>query len=203
MSRNSRNWINRMVSEPYYLLHFLAFFSYIPLRCSAAHVLCPLRSTHLLRREIQALLAFCVLAAVKFGGYAAGTWVRCDTRWIHILFALWQIRAFKKRIRVSDSTIHDSDTWVVKSESWQAFVADTLFFAKIFLAAIALIIDYHLALFYAATFVVIYIITQQPAHGGLGTRMITWFPSNSFFSLLRLLGYNKSIDTAPVGNVAY
>ncbi|KAL6524062.1 hypothetical protein OROMI_031157 [Orobanche minor] len=124
MSTNSRNWMNRIISEPYYLLHFIAFFSYIPLRCSAAHVLCPHRSAHLLRREIQALLAFCVLAAVK----------------------------------------------VVKSESWEAFVADTLFFAKIFLAAIALVIDYHLALFYAVAF-------------------FGW--------------YNKSIDTPPVGNIAY
>ncbi|KAL0323804.1 UNVERIFIED_CONTAM: Thioredoxin-related transmembrane protein 2 [Sesamum calycinum] len=128
MSTNSRNAnpvhrVNRMISEPYYLLHFLAFFFYIPVRCSAAHVFSPVRSAHLLHREIQALLAFCVLAAVK----------------------------------------------VVRTESWEAFIADTLFFAKIFLAAIALVVDYRLALWYALAFLVIYIISQQPAYGGLGT----------------------------------
>ncbi|GFP96705.1 thioredoxin-related transmembrane protein 2 [Phtheirospermum japonicum] len=106
MSSNNRNWMNRMVSEPYYLLHFLAFFSYIPLRCSAAQVLSPLRSAHLLHREIQALLVFCVLAAIK----------------------------------------------VVKTESWEAFTSDILLSAKIFLAAIALVMDYHLALWYAVAF---------------------------------------------------
>ncbi|EYU20426.1 hypothetical protein ABFS82_01G019400 [Erythranthe guttata] len=120
---NSMNWMNRMVSEPYYLLHFLLFFSYIPLRCSAANILSPLRSAHLLHRETQALLAFCVLAAIK----------------------------------------------VTRSESWEAFISDTLFHAKIFLAAIALVMDYHLALWYALAFLVIYIIAEQPAYGGLGT----------------------------------
>ncbi|KAK4419939.1 Thioredoxin-related transmembrane protein 2 [Sesamum alatum] len=128
MSTNSRNanpvhWANRMISEPYYLLHLLAFFFYIPVRCAAAHVFSPVRSAHLLHREIQALLGFCVLAAIK----------------------------------------------VVRTESWEAFIADTLFFAKIFLAAIALVVDYRLALWYALAFLVIYIISQQPAYGGLGT----------------------------------
>ncbi|KAK6161882.1 hypothetical protein DH2020_001723 [Rehmannia glutinosa] len=121
---NPLNWMNRMVSEPYYLLHFLAFFSYIPVRCSAAQVLSPPRSAHLLHREIQALLTFCVLAAVKVRG---------------------------------------------KRESWEAFIADTLFFKEIFLAAMSLVLDYHLALWYALAFAVIYIIAQQPAYGGLGT----------------------------------
>ncbi|KAH6835809.1 Thioredoxin superfamily protein, partial [Perilla frutescens var. hirtella] len=120
---NSVNWMNRMVSEPYYLLHLLAFFSYIPVRCSAVQVLSSRSSAHLLHREIQALLAFCVLVAIK----------------------------------------------VVKTESWEAFIADTLFYAKVFLAAIALVLDYHLALWYALAFLVIYVIAQQPACGGLGT----------------------------------
>ncbi|KAL3655680.1 hypothetical protein CASFOL_000076 [Castilleja foliolosa] len=123
MSSNNRNWMNRMISEPYYLLHILAIFSYIPLRCSAAQVLSPLRSAHLLHREIQALLAFCVLVAIK----------------------------------------------VVKTESWEAFISDILLSAKIFLSAIALVMDYHLALWYAVAFLVIYIIAQQPAYEGLGT----------------------------------
>ncbi|KAG8391529.1 hypothetical protein BUALT_Bualt01G0197200 [Buddleja alternifolia] len=57
-------------------------------------------------KEIQALLSFCVLAAVK----------------------------------------------VVRTDSWEAYVVDTLFYAKIFLAAIALIMDYHLALWYSLAF---------------------------------------------------
>ncbi|GER38063.1 thioredoxin superfamily protein [Striga asiatica] len=85
------NWMNRMVSEPYYLLHILVFFSYIPVRCSAACLLSHHRSAHLLHR-------------------------------------------------------------VVKTESWEAFIADTIFFAKFFLAAIALVMDYHLALWYAVAF---------------------------------------------------
>ncbi|KAH6757848.1 hypothetical protein C2S51_038626, partial [Perilla frutescens var. frutescens] len=39
----------------------------------------------------------------------------------------------------------------------------------VFLAAIALVLDYHLALWYALAFLVIYVIAQQPACGGLGT----------------------------------
>lgn len=45
--------INRVISEPYYLLHFLAFFSYIPIRCSASNVFSPLRSSHLLYRVLS------------------------------------------------------------------------------------------------------------------------------------------------------
>ncbi|KAL2544902.1 Thioredoxin superfamily protein [Forsythia ovata] len=128
MSQSSNNGnpmksINRAISEPYYLLHFLAFFSYIPIRCSASHVFSPLRSSHLFHREIQAVLAFCVLSAVK----------------------------------------------VVKVETWEAFISDTLLFAKIFLIAIALVMDYHVALWYALVFSVIYVIAQQPAYEGLGT----------------------------------
>ncbi|XP_073126975.1 uncharacterized protein [Henckelia pumila] len=117
------NRMNCMVSEPYYFLHFLAFFSYIPVRCSAANVISPLRLSILLHREFQALLAFCVLAAVK----------------------------------------------VVKIESWEFFIADILFYAKIFLVAMSLVMDYHLALWYTLAFFVIYIIAQQPAYEGLGT----------------------------------
>ncbi|KAG6391236.1 hypothetical protein SASPL_148989 [Salvia splendens] len=103
---NPVHWMNRMVSESYYLLHCLAFFSYIPVRCAAAQVLSSRSSAHLLHREIQAFLSFCVLAAIK----------------------------------------------VVRTESWEAFISDTLFYAKIFLAAIALVLDYHLALWYAIAF---------------------------------------------------
>jgi len=42
--------LNRMVSEPYYLFHFLTFFSYFIIRTSASEVLAPHLIQHLLRR---------------------------------------------------------------------------------------------------------------------------------------------------------
>ncbi|CAN6721416.1 unnamed protein product [Malus baccata var. baccata] len=57
--------LNAMVSEPYYLLHFLTFFSYLVLRTSAAHVLSTHITDHLLYREIQAALTFGLLTAIK------------------------------------------------------------------------------------------------------------------------------------------
>jgi len=42
--------LNRMVSEPYYLFHFLTFFSYFVIRSSASQVLAPHLVQHLLRR---------------------------------------------------------------------------------------------------------------------------------------------------------
>ncbi|XP_029130389.1 thioredoxin-related transmembrane protein 2 [Cajanus cajan] len=90
-SSNSSNpvqvfqWLNRMVSEPYYLFHFLTFFSYLIVRSSATQVLAPHVTHHLLRREIQTLLVFALLALVKG----------------------------------------------VKEETWEAFIADALFLAKV------------------------------------------------------------------------
>jgi hypothetical protein len=122
-SGNPMEFLNIMVSEPYYLLHFLTFFSYFIIRTSATSVLSPHHIHHLLHREIQAVLAFSVLALIK----------------------------------------------IVRQETWEAFIADMLFLAKVFLVAIALVIDYHLALWYLGVFFVIYILTQQPAYQGLGT----------------------------------
>ncbi|KAK9983041.1 hypothetical protein SO802_032566 [Lithocarpus litseifolius] len=116
-------WLNQMVSEPYYLSHFLTFFSYFILRTSTSSLLSPRLTHHLLHREIQAVLAFSVLALLK----------------------------------------------LVRQETWEAFIADMLFFAKVFLVALALVIDYHLALWYLGAFFVIYILTQQPVYQGLGT----------------------------------
>ncbi|KAJ4825091.1 hypothetical protein Tsubulata_035206 [Turnera subulata] len=124
--RNNRNpleWLNLMVSEPYYLLHFLTFFSYFIIRTSATAVLAPHITRHLFYREIQAILAFALLFAIK----------------------------------------------MVKEENWEAFIADMLFFAKIFLVAISLITDYHLTLWYIVAFSVMYMVTQQPAFERLGT----------------------------------
>ncbi|EXB93388.1 hypothetical protein L484_010716 [Morus notabilis] len=116
-------WLNAMVSEPYYLFHFLAFFSYFVVRTPAAKVLVPAISDRFLHREIQAVLAFGVLTSIK----------------------------------------------MVREENWEAFIGDTLFFAKVFIVALALIMDYYLALWYIVVFSVIYILTQQPAFQGLGT----------------------------------
>ncbi|XXG48114.1 hypothetical protein AAC387_Pa02g2641 [Persea americana] len=123
-------WLNMMVTEPFYLFHFLAFFSYFVARFSSSSssssssqsLSLDLSHHNLLRREIQAILAFLLLAAIK----------------------------------------------LVKEETWEAFIADTLFFAKGFLIAVALVMDYHLALCYMVGFLVIFILTQQPAYDGLG-----------------------------------
>ncbi|CAL9059287.1 unnamed protein product [Musa banksii] len=99
-------WLNLMATEPFYLLHFLLFFSYLGARSSASQTLSADLVDRLFRREIQAILAFLVLVAVK----------------------------------------------MVKEETWEAFVANTLLYAKGFLFAIALVIDSHLALCYLLGF---------------------------------------------------
>ncbi|XP_041019277.1 thioredoxin-related transmembrane protein 2 [Juglans microcarpa x Juglans regia] len=121
--RSPIEWLNLMVSEPYYLFHFLAFFSYLVVRSSASPRLSPRLTHHLLYREIQAILAFSLLTVIK----------------------------------------------MVRQETWEAFIADMLFFSKVLLLALALVMDYHLALWYLGIFFVIYILTQQPAYQGLGT----------------------------------
>ncbi|CAN6583370.1 unnamed protein product [Malus baccata var. baccata] len=100
--------LNAMVSEPYYLLHFLTFFSYLVLRTSAAHVLSAHITDHLLHR-------------------------------------------------------------MVREETLEGLIADSLFFAKIVLIGLTLILDRHLTLWYVVAFTVIYIFTQQPAFQKLGT----------------------------------
>ncbi|KAJ6698033.1 hypothetical protein OIU79_011553 [Salix purpurea] len=110
------------LSEPYYLLHFLTFFSYLITRTSATSLLSPHLIHRLVYREIQAVLAFALLAAFK----------------------------------------------IVRDETWEAFISNMLFFAKIFLVAISLIMDYHLALWYMVVFSVIYLVTQPPAFEKLG-----------------------------------
>ncbi|XP_061373295.1 uncharacterized protein LOC133315644 isoform X2 [Gastrolobium bilobum] len=115
--------LNRMVSEPYYLFHFLTFFSYFVIRSSATHVLAPHLIHNLLRREIQTLLVFAVLAVIKGA----------------------------------------------KEETWEAFIADALFLAKICLFALAFTMDRRLSVWYILVFLVIHMLTQQPAFQGLGT----------------------------------
>jgi hypothetical protein len=111
--------MSRIVSDPYYFLHFMAFFSYLPIRSSAA----PYTSHRLFDREIQAFLAFLMFSAIK----------------------------------------------MVREETWEAFVADSLLYAKIFLIAVSLIMDYRVAVWFSIIFSVIYLLAQQPAFSKLGT----------------------------------
>ncbi|KAL2574109.1 hypothetical protein GLYMA_17G192700v4 [Glycine max] len=99
-------WLNRMVSEPYYLFHFLTFFSYFVVRSSATQILAPHLTHHLLRREIQTLLVFAILAFIKG----------------------------------------------IKEETWEAFIADVLFLAKICLFLLAFTMDRRLAVWYILVF---------------------------------------------------
>ncbi|CAI9093556.1 OLC1v1029081C1 [Oldenlandia corymbosa var. corymbosa] len=57
---------------------------------------------------------------------------------------------------------------LVRDETWEAFISNALFFAKIYLAGIALVMDYHLALWYSLGFLVIYISAQQPPYEEFG-----------------------------------
>ncbi|KAK7260726.1 hypothetical protein RIF29_27004 [Crotalaria pallida] len=123
-SSNPMQWLNAMVSEPYYLFHFFTFFSYFVIRFNfVSHLLAPHLLALLLRREIQWLLVFAVLALIKG----------------------------------------------VKEETWEAFIADALFLAKICLFALAFTMDRRLAVWYIIVFLVIHMLTQQPPFQALGT----------------------------------
>ncbi|CAL5351106.1 unnamed protein product [Camellia sinensis] len=138
-----------MVSEPYYLFHFLAFFSYIPVRCSASQFISPHFSSHLLHREIQAALAFSVLTVVK----------------------------------------------MVKVEAWEAFIADTLFFAKIFLVGIALVMDYHLALWYTLVFLGTWIIINLLGESRMHTFLKEMYiEGNAFRPGVKPIGVNNVLE---------
>ncbi|CAA6660982.1 unnamed protein product [Spirodela intermedia] len=143
-------WLDLLVREPFYLLHFLAFFSYFVARSSATEIFSSRENyVRLLRREIQAILAFLVLAVVK----------------------------------------------AVNQESQEAYIADVVFYAKMspslnfsfvrsilnalsvflfelaysgFPFALALLIDYHLAICYLIGFLVIFVLAQQPSCDNLG-----------------------------------
>lgn len=52
---------SRIVSDPYYFLHLMAFFSYLPIRSSTAQY----TSHRLFDRELQAFLAFLMFSAIK------------------------------------------------------------------------------------------------------------------------------------------
>ncbi|KNA10704.1 hypothetical protein SOVF_141010 [Spinacia oleracea] len=122
MIRNRLQWLNTVVTEPHYFFHFLIFFSYLPIRISASSIFSPDISLRLLRREIQAVLAFLIFSAVK----------------------------------------------MIREETWEGVIADTLLYGKAFLFLLALYVDYHLALWYMLAFVVLYILAQQPAFPVLG-----------------------------------
>uniref|UniRef100_M4CXK1 Thioredoxin domain-containing protein n=1 Tax=Brassica campestris TaxID=3711 RepID=M4CXK1_BRACM len=109
---------SRIVSDPYYFLHLMTFFSYLPIRSSASQY----TSHRLFDRELQAFLAFLMFSAIK----------------------------------------------MVRKETWEAFVADSLLYAKIFLIAVTLIMDYRVAIWFTVIFSVIYLLAQQPAFSRLG-----------------------------------
>ncbi|XP_021739140.1 thioredoxin-related transmembrane protein 2 homolog [Chenopodium quinoa] len=122
MIRNPFQWLNTVVTEPHYFFHFLVFFSYLPIRISASSIFLHDVSLLLLRREIQAILAFTIFSVVR----------------------------------------------MVREETWEGVIADTLLFGKAFLLLLALYVDYHLALWYMVAFLVLYILSQQPAFPELG-----------------------------------
>ncbi|KAI4337507.1 hypothetical protein L6164_015914 [Bauhinia variegata] len=62
---NPVQWLNLVVSEPYYLFCFLTFFSYLVIRSSATQILAPDITYHLFRREMLTLLVFSVLVFIK------------------------------------------------------------------------------------------------------------------------------------------
>jgi hypothetical protein len=57
---------------------------------------------------------------------------------------------------------------IVREETWETSIADSLLYAKGLLLAVTLVIDYWLALGYFLGFVVIYAVAQQPPYDGLG-----------------------------------
>lgn len=115
-------WMNQMLTDPFYVLHFFLFMSYFAVRLSAVEALSSDEKRSVLHREIQMILGFLVFAIIK----------------------------------------------IVREESWEGFIGDTLFYAKFFLFAVTLFTNYHLALCYIPAFLVIFVLAQQPAYDGLG-----------------------------------
>ncbi|XP_047342006.1 thioredoxin-related transmembrane protein 2 homolog [Impatiens glandulifera] len=110
--------LNQFVAEPSYFFHFLAFFSYIPIRFSVSSQ----TSDFLVLREVQAVITLLCLGSIK----------------------------------------------MVKEETWEGFISHILFFGKILLVLLSMLLDYRFALWYVLIFLVIYILTEQPAYQGPG-----------------------------------
>lgn len=53
--------LNQTVSEPHFLFHFLTFFSYLVLRCSASQVFAPNLTQNLLRRVTLSLFSISII----------------------------------------------------------------------------------------------------------------------------------------------
>ncbi|RWW89553.1 hypothetical protein BHE74_00001496 [Ensete ventricosum] len=176
-------WLNLMATEPFYLLHFLLFFSYFGARTSASQTLSA-DLAHRLFRRVPSL----VLDRFRFNFLPGSLHVllfvgmdlvsssrSCDL--IAVIFFV--LLGFGSAGDSGDSCVLGAGgrkatepyQWMlqqmVKEETWEAFVVNTLLYAKGFLFAITLVIDYHLALCYLLGFLVIFIITQQPPHDGL------------------------------------
>nr|KAJ0205274.1 hypothetical protein LSAT_V11C500233450 [Lactuca sativa] len=184
------NILFAMVSEPYYLLHFLTFFSYFSIRFSTSQLFSPEFAGHLLRRELQALLAFVTLTAVKmvkeetWDGFVADMLVFAKIFPVGISLVLDYHLTLRFMLAFLGSSAQltplqleallteggTSKFWLmVKEETWDGFVADMLVFAKIFLVGISLVLDYHLTLWFMLAFLVIYIFRIQPPYTGLGS----------------------------------
>ncbi|KAI7738593.1 hypothetical protein M8C21_010006 [Ambrosia artemisiifolia] len=86
------NILFSIISEPYYLFHFLSFFSYFSIRLTTSHLFSAQFTQNLLHRELQAVVAFLTLSVVKMvkeetwdgfiadmlRGFSPGTLVHAD-----------------------------------------------------------------------------------------------------------------------------
>ncbi|KAL2940137.1 hypothetical protein RDABS01_001519 [Bienertia sinuspersici] len=139
MIRNRLEWLNIMVTEPYYFLHFLIFFSYLPLRISASSFFLhdfslPPSST---------FLAFSIFATVKmvreetWEGFIADTSLYgkafifllalyVDYTWPYVLYVIAQQPAFPELGAVNTMTPLQLETTLIEGTrldtGWLSFV---------------------------------------------------------------------------------
>ncbi|KAA3489999.1 thioredoxin-related transmembrane protein 2-like [Gossypium australe] len=137
---NPMEWLNQMVGEPYYFFHFLAFFSYFIVRSSASNVLSP-QITQLLFYRISNFLILGIGNSSGFGLLYAdciqGNRVTLKKKFFNgVMYCFFSLLCKQ----------------MAREETWEAFIADTLFFGKIFLIALTVIMDYHLTLWYLVVF---------------------------------------------------
>ncbi|KAG6770600.1 hypothetical protein POTOM_026286 [Populus tomentosa] len=148
------------LSEPYYLLHFLTFFSYLITRTSATSLLSPHLIHRLFYREIQAVLAFALLTTYKI--------VRDET-WEAFISNMLFFAKLNALVSLECRVFIDCAKGICAVVNQLTVVLIDVIVNDIFLVAISLIMDYHLALWYMVVFSVIYLVTQPPAFEGLGT----------------------------------
>ncbi|GKA91104.1 hypothetical protein Tco_0812974 [Tanacetum coccineum] len=120
------NILFAIVSEPYFLFHFLTFFSYFSLRICTSHLFDPEFSAHLIHREFQALVAFVTLATVK--PLLIG--LECGYLVISSVFGKSSTSSEVLEWNGKTTWGQIADLKAVKEETWDGFVADMLLFAK-------------------------------------------------------------------------